>query len=96
MSRHHMLPPIIHVPQPKPKKIESRKSRIQMRGAGAMEDSADVEEAHQSTGSGRPTAAGNRLQNFAAIEGAEQKPRRPMGRLSENTLKTMLQAQELE
>jgi hypothetical protein len=36
------------------------------------------------------------LQNFTAIEGAEQKPRRPMGRLSENTLKAMLQAQELK
>jgi len=95
MSRHHMLPPIIHVPQPKPKKIESRKSRVQMRGAGAMEDTADVEEAHEFTGPGRPTMAG-RLQNFTAIEGAEQKLRRPMGRLSENTLKAMLQAQELE
>jgi hypothetical protein len=95
MSRHHMLPPIIHVPQPKPKKIESRKSRIQMRGAGAMDDSADVEEAQEFAGPGRPTTAG-RLQNFTTIEGAEQKPRRPMGRLSENTLKTMLRAQELE
>jgi hypothetical protein len=96
MSRHHMLPPIIHVPQPKPKKIESRKSRIQMRGAGNIDDTADLEEAHEFTGPGRPATAGNRLQDFAAIEAAEQKSRRPMGRLSENTLKAMLQAQELE
>jgi hypothetical protein len=96
MSRHHMLPPIIHAPQLKPKKIESRKSRIQLRGAGNIDDTADAEEAHEFAGPGHPATAGNRLPNFAAIEGAEQKPRRPMGRLSENTLKAMLQAQELE
>jgi hypothetical protein len=96
MSRHHMLPPIIHVPQPKPKKIESRKSRIQMRGAGAIDDAADTEGADEFAGPARLTPSGSRLQNFTAIEGAEQKPRRPMGRLSENTLKAMLQAQELK
>ena len=43
-------------------------------------------------------AAGPRLplQNFAPIEGAEQKPQQPQGRLSESTLKVMLQAQELK
>jgi hypothetical protein len=98
MSRHHMLPPIVYVPQQKPKKIESRKPRIQMRSAGAIDDMADIEETKASTGSARPAPAGNRppLQNFAAIEGSEQKPRRPAGRLSETTLKVMLQAQELE
>ena len=45
MSRHHILPPIVYVPQPKPKKIETRKSRVQTRANGAVEDTADVEEA---------------------------------------------------
>jgi hypothetical protein len=36
------------------------------------------------------------LQNFAPVEGADQKPQHPKGRLSEGTLKAMLQAQELE
>jgi hypothetical protein len=96
MSRHHMLPPIVHVPQPKPRKIENRKRRIQVRAGGAVDDMADVEDAHEFTGPGR--AAGGRAppQNFAAIEGSEEKPRRATGRLSENTLKAMLLAQECE
>jgi hypothetical protein len=32
--------------------------------------------------------------NFVPIEGAERKPHQPPGRLSDNTLKAMLQVQE--
>jgi hypothetical protein len=35
-------------------------------------------------------------ENFAAIEGSEQKPPSTTGRLSESTLKAMLLAQEME
>jgi hypothetical protein len=91
-----MLPPIVQVPQPKPKKIENRKSRIQMRAGGAIADAADIEDINEFTGPGGTNPAANRSppQNFAAIEGSEEKPRRAMGRLSENTLKVMLLAQE--
>jgi hypothetical protein len=95
MSRHHMLPPITYVPQAKPKKIEPRRSRIQMRGAGSV-DGAD--EAEETFGPDQPAPTGSKppLQNFAPIEGAEQKPQRPQGRLSESTLTVMLQVQELK
>ena len=98
MSRHHMLPPIIYVPQPKPKKIETRKSRIQMRSAGKIEDSSEVEETYEAAGPGRPAPAGYKsaLENFPAIEGSEKKPPSTTGLLSEGTLKAMLQVQELE
>jgi hypothetical protein len=95
MSRHHMLPPLVHVPQPQPKKIENRKRRIH---AGDVEDIDEAAEAREATGASRSTSAGRRLPtpNFPAIEGSERKPQNPSGRLSENTLKVMLQAQELK
>jgi hypothetical protein len=95
MSRHHMLPPIIYVPQPKPKKIESRKSRIQMRSAGSIDDSDDVEETWQPVGPVRTMQVGNTPtpENFAAIEGSERKPTRL---LSESILTVLLLAQELK
>jgi hypothetical protein len=98
MSRHHLLPPIVYVPQPKPKKIEPRKSRIQMRSAGSIEDSGDADETHQANGFDRSLPAGQKpaLENFNPIEGSERKPPSTTGRLSENTLKAMLLAQEHE
>jgi hypothetical protein len=97
MSHHHMLPPIIYEPQPKLKKIEPKKSRIQMRGAGALED-ADEAGGIFDAGEHGPSAPADQkppLPNFVPIEGADQKPHQPRGRLSENTLKVMLQVQEL-
>jgi hypothetical protein len=98
MSRHHMLPPIVYVPQPKPKKIETRKSRIYTRSAGSIEESGDVEETYQPVGFDRSAPAGQKpaLENFSPIEGSENKPPSATGRLSEDTLKVMLLAQELK
>lgn len=96
MSRHQMLPPIVYVPQPKPKKIEPRKSRIQMRAAGTVEDADGVEETYQPIGPGQSTPMGSKPppDNFSPIEGSERKPQRTPGLLSESTLKVLLQAQE--
>jgi hypothetical protein len=96
MSHHHMLTPIVYAPQPK--KIEPKKSRIQMRAAGSVDETGETEETFEAAGPGLPAPAGAKspLQNFAPIEGAEQKPQQPQGRLSESTLKVMLQAQELK
>jgi hypothetical protein len=92
-----MLPPIVYVPQPKPRKIENRKSRIQARSAVPIEDSGDVEETYQPFGPSRSAPAGGTpLESFPAIEGLERNPRSPAGPLSEGTLKVMLLAQELE
>ena len=98
MSRHHMLPPIVYVPQPKPKKIEKRKSRIYAGSAGSIDDCGDVEETYQPIGPDQTAAADNQpaLENFFPIEGSENKPPSTTGRLSEDTLKVMLLAQELK
>jgi hypothetical protein len=97
MSHHHILPPIAYTPPPKPKKIETRKRRINVGDAGAIDDTDETGETHEATGFGPSTPSGNKppLPNFTPIEGSERKPQHPGGRLSENTLKVMLQAQEL-
>ena len=94
MSRHHMLPPITYVPQVKPKKIEPRRGRLQIRGASSVGGAAETEETF---GPEHPALMGPglRLPNFTPIEGTEQKPQRPQGPLSETTLTVMLQVQEL-
>jgi len=96
MSRHQMLSPIVYVPEPKPKKIEPRKSRIQMRAAGTVEDADDIEGTYQSITSGQSTPMGNQppLDHFSPIEGAERKPKQTPGLLSDSTLKVLLLAQE--
>jgi hypothetical protein len=96
MSRHLTLPPIVYTPEPRPKKIETRKRRIDVGDAGTIDDMDETGETRGATGFSPPTPAGNKptLQNFTAVEGSEQKPQHPRGRLSENTLKVMLQAQE--
>jgi hypothetical protein len=84
-----MLTPIVYTPEVKPKKIAPKKSRIQMGAAGSVDETGETEETFEAAGPKLP------LQNFAPIEGAEQKPQQ-QGRLSESTLKVMLQAQELK
>jgi hypothetical protein len=95
MSKHHTLPPIIYTPPPKPKKIETRKRRI---GVGMLDDVDETADARQTTGTGQSAPASPRQppQNFAPIEGADRKPQHPRGRLSEGTLKAMLEVQELK
>jgi hypothetical protein len=98
MSHHHMLQPIVYAPPVKPKKIEPRKSRIQMRGAGAIGDTGETEETFETIGAGHLAPMGRMLpsDDFVPIEGAESKPHQPQGRLSDSTLKVMLQVQELD
>jgi hypothetical protein len=98
MSRHLTLPPIAYTPEPRPKKIETRKRRINVGDAGTIDDMDETGETHEATGFGPSTPASYKppLQNFTPIEGSERKPQHPRGRLSESTLKVMLQAQELE
>ena len=95
MSHHHILPPITYTPEPRPKKIETRKRRINVGDASGIDD-LDETGGTQAFGPAMPTGGKLPLPNFTPIEGSEQKPQHPRGRLSESTLKVMLQAQELE
>jgi hypothetical protein len=93
MSRHHILPPLVYAPPPK--KIETRKRRIQVGSFDAMDEAGET---HDAIAAGPSTPAFNTspLQNFPVVEGSDSKPQHPGGRLSENTLKALLQTQELQ
>ena len=47
---HHMLMPIVYTPEVKPKKLEPKKSRIQMRGAGSVDGADDAGETFEAAG----------------------------------------------
>ena len=96
MSRHHMLPPIIYTPPPKPKKIESRKSRIQLRSTNIVRNSGEIDETEKTSGLDRPTPVAYKppTDTETAIKGSERKPKSTTGLLDEGTLKVMLLAQE--
>ncbi len=93
MSRHHILPPPVYAPPAQPKKVETRRRRIQVVGFAGLDE---VGETLDATATGQPAPAFNMPppQNFPAIEGSDSKPQHPRGRLSEDTLKAMLQTQE--
>ena len=94
MTKHHTLPPIIYTTPPKPKKIE-KKRRI---GIGMLSELDEMANASETGGTGQAAPIINRPspQNFPEIEGAERKPQHPQGRLSEGTLKAMLEVQEMK
>jgi len=91
-----MLPPIIYTPPPKPKKIESRKSRIQLRSTSIIRNSGEIDETEETSGLDRPTPVAYKppTDTETAIKGSERKPKSTTGLLDESTLKVMLLAQE--
>jgi hypothetical protein len=98
MSHHHIQMPMIFTPQVKPKKIEPKKRRVSIDGASELDGAEETGETFEASGGGdtAPAAPKGPMQNFTPIEGAEQKPQHPKGRLSDNTLKTMLEVQEMQ
>jgi hypothetical protein len=97
VSRHHILPPIIYTPVPKPKKTENRPKtrRIQNKDAAASEDVGEAEETGEVPASRGLRAAPPPSQNaFTAVDGAERRIPSTTGKLSEDTLKELLLAQE--
>jgi hypothetical protein len=96
MSRHHILPPIIYTPPPRPKKIESRKSRIQLRSTGMVRNSDEIDETEETSGLDRPTPVAYKppMDTETPIERSERKPKSTTGLLDEGTLKVLLLAQE--
>ena len=97
MSRHHIqLPPIIYVPQPKPKKIERRRSlrSFQIRSDSSIKNTEDPAEVDEKIGLGQ-SANKPPVDNFSSTDESERKPTSTSGLLSEGTLKVMLLVQEI-
>jgi hypothetical protein len=98
MSRHHILPPIVYTPEPRPKKTENRPrtSRIQKRGVAAGEEAGEAEETSEVFVSGTTARAVVHAaqDSFTPVESAERRIPSTTGKLSESTLKELLLAQE--
>lgn len=94
MSRHHMLPPIIFTPPPKPKKIETRKRRLQVGMADEMDETADTGETNASHSV--PAAVKLSPAQLPEMESSASKPKGPAERLSQGMLIELLRAQELK
>ncbi|MCC8961914.1 hypothetical protein H8A95_06155 [Bradyrhizobium sp. Pear76] len=89
MSRHHTLPPIIHTPPPpKPKPTRRRRGVGFAYGARAADEAVDVED-------GAPVRSAAVLpQRARPVEAAERRVPSPNGKLSDDTLRAMLEVQE--
>ena len=95
MSRHHTLPPIVYTPAP-PKPKETRRRR----NAGSAQGTSAAEEADETEESGAPAQptfapdAGQAAPGAPPFKTAEQHIPPTAGKLSSDTLKTMLEVQE--
>ena len=98
MSRHHILPPIVYTAVPQPKKAENRRNVRRLQNKDESEDVGETEEAGELSVYGALVPAGARpLQNPSTpIEGAERRIPATTGKLSDDTLKELLLAQEQE
>jgi hypothetical protein len=97
VSRHHIQPPVIYTPPAMPKKIEKRTTRrVGKSDASGVDDADEAEGGEEVATFDSPIrGATQQKQNpFAAVESSDGKTQQSAGKLSENTLKTMLQAQE--
>jgi hypothetical protein len=96
MSHHYMLQPLVYAPQVKPKKVETKKSRIQARGATAVRETSETEEVFETSEPEELSPLSQLLgaDAFVPVEGADSKPHQH-GRLSYGTLKVMLEVQEI-
>ena len=91
MSRHHMLPPIVYTPAPpKPKTTERR------RGIGYSEASGEAAEDGEISNTTAARSAAVLPQHSRPVEASERHLHSTTGKLSEDTLKAMLEMQEQE
>ena len=89
MSRHHTLPPIITTPPPpKPKPTRRRRGIGFVYGAGAADESADVVDG------AAVRSAAVLPQHARPVEATERRLPSPNGKLSDDTLRAMLEVQE--
>src|ERR1700753_1206461 len=94
MSRNHTLPPIIYTPAPpKPKEARRKRGVGYARGAGLTEEADETEEAGGVSRTTQPRAASALPAHLTPIDGAERRIPSPNGKLSDDTLKAMLEAQ---
>lgn len=96
MSRHHITPPAIYMPPPpKPKETKRKRGVGYGQAAGAADEAGESEETGEAP---RTTQARGAPvpQHQLPVEAAERRIPSPNGKLSDDTLKAMLEVQEQE
>ena len=94
MSRHHILPPVIYSPPPPKPKETKRKRGVGY--ASATEATGEAEETSEASDTPQARAAAALPQHQRPVEAAERRMPSPNGKLSDGTLKAMLEVQEEE
>jgi hypothetical protein len=93
VSRHHIQPPVVYMPPPpKPKETKRKRGVGYVPGKGKVDETGETEE----TGDVSATRNAPPLPQYVPVEAAERKIPSPNGKLSDDTLKAMLQVQEEE
>ena len=94
MSRHHILPPIVYTPAP-PKPKETRRRRG-IYGASSVDEAEVSEETGDATTAAPARGASALPQHAKPVEPTERRTPSTTGNLSADTLKALLDVQELE
>jgi hypothetical protein len=92
VSRHHILPPIVYTP-PAPKPKETKRKRG-VGYASATKETGETEEAGEGSETSQAGAAAALPQHQRPVEATERKIPSPNGKLSDDMLKAMIEAQE--
>ncbi|HTO62606.1 MAG TPA: hypothetical protein VMM15_15260 [Bradyrhizobium sp.] len=95
MSRHHITPPAIYAPPPpKPKETRRRRGVGYAQGSGAASEADETEQSSGISQTSPQHGAPAVPQHQVPVEAAERRLHSTTGKLSEGTLKAMLEAQE--
>ena len=96
MSRHHIQPPAVYMPPPpKPKETKRKRGVGTAQAAKAGDGTNETEETSETAQAIQVRAAGVPQQQLP-VEGAERRIPSANGKLSDETLKAMLEMQERE
>jgi hypothetical protein len=96
VSRHHIMPPAVYTPPPpKPKETRRRRGVGSTQGTGAAGGADETEETGE-VSTTAPARGAAPPQHQPPVEATERRQHWTTGKLSEGTLKAMLEAQEQE
>jgi hypothetical protein len=91
VSRHHIMPPAVYTPPPpKPKETRRKRSVGYASATGEVEEAGETKE----TAAAKAARAAGAPQHQIPVEAAERRIPSPNGKLSDDTLKAMLEVQE--